>query len=373
MFAQRLNEIRATLLVAPVGPLLVKEGRHQPDGDRSDRSFHPAATRNPPRPRLREGRDYGDYDSDNHCFDMAFVWTRTASGPHYYLPGSSLRGVLRVAAERVVARWRPEWARASDPFRCASGRWVDQQRQLESKPRPTGADIYAMAGPIERCFGHTALRGRLTVADAYLVHERDAAPIVRDGVGINRSTGAAAENIKFQFEAITGGVFKTTLVLVNYECWQLGLLAHMLAALDDGVVRIGYGTYRGLGRVRVAVDELRWRWYVAPASLDTGVVPSLASLAGLAGIDRPEHYNWRDNTAQPLQLPTQIFQSTKVPLGREWVMRPPRKEALETGFAPTDWDTEPWTALAATLPGVLSAWRLPEELREVLLKWEEQA
>lgn len=371
MFVQRLNEFHATLLIAPLGPLLIKEGRHQPNGDRTARSFHPGAARNPPQPRRRDGRGYSDYNSDDHCFDMAFVWTRTASGPRYYLPGSSLRGVLRVAAERVVARWSPDWARAGDPFRCASGMWVDQQRQKEQASKPTSADIYAKAGPIERCFGHTSLRGRLTIADAYLERERDAAPVVRDGVGISRSTGAAAENIKFQFEALTGGVFKTTLSLINYEHWQLGLLAHMLAALDDGAVRIGYGTHRGLGRIRVAVDDLRWRWYSAPIGIDDGVVPSLTSLAALAGVQAPDRYRWRDAADQPLRLPTHLVQSVSVPLGREWVMRPARKEPHGAGLAPTDWDVAPWDVLAATLPSMLSDWPLPEELRELLLHTEE--
>jgi hypothetical protein len=40
----------------------------------------------------------------------------------------------------------------------------------------------------------------------------------------------------------------------------LGLLAYLLDDLTQGRARIGYGTRRGLGRVQVSVQALRWRF-----------------------------------------------------------------------------------------------------------------
>src|SRR5262245_23365875 len=128
MFARRLNELRVKLLIAPVAPLLVKEGRHQEGGDKHLRSFHTGVKRNPPQPRRRESRGYGTYDSDEDCFDMACVWTQTSAGPRFYLPGSSLRGLLRSTAERLIGRWQPEWVRASEPFANVAQQWVEQER-----------------------------------------------------------------------------------------------------------------------------------------------------------------------------------------------------------------------------------------------------
>src|SRR5262249_1565168 len=132
MFARRLNEVRVSLQLTPITPLLIKEGRHleadpedpeqQPNPDA--RIFHPGVRRTPPFPRSRRGRGYGDYDTAEDCFDMAFVWTQTSVGPRFYLPGSSLRGILRSTAERLVGRWRPDWARVGDPFANAAQTWV---------------------------------------------------------------------------------------------------------------------------------------------------------------------------------------------------------------------------------------------------------
>lgn len=359
MFATRLNELRVKIEIAPApeSAILIKEGRHREGGKKTVRSFHPSARRDPPRPRRREGRGYADYDSDDESFDMACVWTHTANGPRFYLPGSSLRGALRSAAERLVGRWQPGWTLASDPFRNAAQTWVLDEREQERNL--SGADIYRIAGPIERCFGHTALRGRWTIGDAILHDNHQARVIVRDGVGINRQTGAARESIKFQFEAIAGGIFETTIVLVNYELWQIGLLAHLLAALDAGAIRLGYGERRGLGRARLAVTYMEWRWYgLAPSPAHGDVqVPPLADLARRAGITGD--YGWRD-ADQVLLLP--LEEAPDALIGSVWRASSPRL-APDDGFAQTDWDAPLWARPAALLAETLEGWAPPAERR----------
>ena len=349
MFKRRFNELRLTLQLAPAAPLLIKEGRHIEGGDKERRYFHrgPVA-RTPDRPRRREGKGFADYDDAEHCFDMACVYTTTAQGEdRFYLPGSSLRGVLRSSAERLIGRWQPGWVHQSDPFR-PNAQEIDRGR--------SGAVLYSAAGPIERCFGHTALRGRWVVADAWLCNERDARVVVRDGVGINRATGAAQQNVKFQFETITAGIFETTIMLTNFELWQPGLLAYLLAGLDAGDAQVGYGTRRGLGRVRVAVTEMRWRWYGRIPEQQDGltVVPPLAALASRAGL---EGYDWRDADLT-LHLP---LQATRTPLASEARMIPARVTSSDP-FAPTDWAATPWPELAKLVPLALDGWS-PEEVR----------
>src|SRR5512145_620818 len=118
MFKQRLNELRLTLQLAPAAPLLIKDGRHMEGGDKERRYFHRGPiTRTPAKPRRHEGKEFADYDEAEYCFNMACVYTTTAQGKdRFYLPGSSLRGVLRSTAERLIGRWQPGWVRRSDPF-----------------------------------------------------------------------------------------------------------------------------------------------------------------------------------------------------------------------------------------------------------------
>ncbi len=367
MFARRLNELHLTLLIKPDDALLlIKEGRHLEGNNKERRSFHRGEhiTRSPAQPRRREGGGTGDYDSADNCFAMAFVYSSTREGDRLYLPGSSLRGVLRSAAERTVGRWRPDLAQADAPFpteRVGDDDHVDADRAVR------GDAIYRQAGPLARCFGHTTLRGRWHMADAWIENEATAnvQMAVRDGVGIDRTTGAAKTSIKFQFEAVSSAVFKTTLVLVNYELWQLGLLAHVLAALDTGEVRMGYGTRRGLGRVRLSIADMTWRWYgYRPADQHGQVtLPSLHTLTEwvrarvpqdrLPGVDGYALYDAGQTCLLPLTL-------TATPFWSEG--RLATAATAGSGWQPVDWQAGPWTTLGPLLPPVLERWKAAQEV-----------
>ncbi len=348
MFAQRFNELRVQLEIRPRSPLLIKDGRHHEAGQRDRLVFHPDARRDPDKPRRREGRGYGSYNNPDEAFDMACVWTQTADGPRFYLPGSSLKGLLRHGAELLLSRWRPDLARQADPFENVASAWVDAQRKADHSP--SGSEIYAQAGPIERCFGHSALRGRWTIADAWLADERQARVVVRDGVGIDRHSGAAAHNVKFQYEAISAGCFTTTLTLVNYELWQLGLLAHLLAAIDTEDLRLGYGVRRGLGRVQLTVRELRWQWYgrYTPET-DHFRIPSLSQITRTS--DLATRYRLQEDAALAMiDLSVTRVETVTATLGKAWALR------TAEGENQTNWDAPPWPQFAATLPGVCIGW-----------------
>ncbi len=76
----------------------------------------------------------------------------------------------------------------------------------------------------------------------------------RYGVAISRLTNAVAVG-PFDIEVLVQGKFKTSLVLENFEVWQLGLVALTLRALNDGLVKIGFGKNRGFGEVNVSVTQ----------------------------------------------------------------------------------------------------------------------
>jgi CRISPR-associated RAMP protein (TIGR02581 family) len=231
MLKQLVNECVITLDILPQGPILVKSGIPTLSGP-----------------------------------DMAFVRVWRNGQEEVYLPGSSLKGVLRSHAERIT-RTLKETA-ACDPF-AKCGRWMfcghafekikaKQERlnpqlkehQLpdpEREPDKLNQKIYAASCPICRLFGSTWYAGRLATADAYVVGDAPR-PQIRDGVGIDRFTGGSAYRAKFDLEVITEGRFRTTLHLRNFELWQLGLVAFLLQDLKDGLLRVGSGKSRGLGK-----------------------------------------------------------------------------------------------------------------------------
>jgi hypothetical protein len=120
-------------------------------------------------------------------------------------------------------------------------------------------------------------------------------------------------------------------------------------------VIVGYGTRRGLGRVRVAVKELRWRWYGADPR-EQGALAPLPALGDLATVAEIKgDYGWQEPAAAG---PTLALEVRPGLVGWEATLRP------EAGDGPegTAWDKAPWPALAAPLPPALLGWPRREEV-----------
>jgi len=222
MLKQLVNECIIELLIRPDGPILVKSGIETISGP-----------------------------------DMAFVRTWRDGESQVYLPGSSLKGVLRSHAERIARTFGE--TKACDPFSKDGPTMFCGhrfERRKKRKEELNNALVYAQSCPICRLFGSTWYGGRLATADAY-AEGRTPGTEQRDGVGIDRFTGGAARGAKFELEVVTHGTFVTTLHIRNFELWQLGLLGFLLQDLKDGLIRVGMGKSRGLGKVRGEVRSIR--------------------------------------------------------------------------------------------------------------------
>ncbi len=174
--------------------------------------------------------------------DMRFIraWHNGREVP--YIPGSSLKGVLRSRAEQIIRALAPEEMTIPDPFQ--------QGRDKEMKDKP-GCYRYYASDPVTQLFGQTYLAGRLRCADAFPVENRPLILNERNHVAINRITGATQGKALFNPEVVEEGTFAAEIGLTNFAVWQLKLLGLLLQDLDDGFLLLGGGTTRGYGRVRV--------------------------------------------------------------------------------------------------------------------------
>ncbi len=224
MFKRLVNELRIDLTLRPKGAMLIKSGLAQISG-----------------------------------VDMAWVRVYRNGREEVYLPGSSLKGTIRAHAERI-ARTMNQYA-ACNPFAGhrdkghSCGTALELYQRQHKKAELTMKEAYRLSCPICRLFGNTQMMGRLATEDAYVKEGAVLpSPQQRDGVGIDRFTGGAARGAKFELEVITEGEFQTSLHLTNFELWQLGLLGFVLHDLKDGLVRLGSGKSRGLGKMVASVD-----------------------------------------------------------------------------------------------------------------------
>lgn len=157
-----------------------------------------------------------------------------------YVPGTSLAGALRAwSAQRF-----PEQA-----FRDLWG-YVDERK----KDSGQASALWIDDAPV-------------TLADGAVVE-------IRDGVGIDRHTGAAAAQIKYDRAVLPRGTTIDIRVVleapeaVSNKAQEAektappsaeSLLGAVVAALARGDIAVGAGTTRGLGRVRLEEHEVRRR------------------------------------------------------------------------------------------------------------------
>jgi len=180
---------------------------------------------------------------------MEFV--RTNGKP--YLPGSSLKGVIRSHCERL-ARTVGGDVLSCDPLdtRHSCGARL-QGRRL------TTAEIHARSCFACRLFGNTALASRFHITDAMPLEGTEPQTEERNGVAIDRVFGSVAVG-PFNYETMTVGTFHTTMVVRNFGLAQLGLLALAFRDIQQGRVRLGFGKSRGLGTVTFTVHPVLLRY-----------------------------------------------------------------------------------------------------------------
>mgnify|MGYP000302196892 CR=1 FL=1 len=210
MHKHRWNALKLELRIEPQAPLLIKSGTTSPN------------------PALPE---------------MQFVRTMTPQGETLFIPGSSLKGVFRSFSEKVLRTVRSDFA--CDLFSSKScGKKLEKEEDT--------AKVYRESCRACKIYGNTRLRGRLSFTDAF--PDGEVKTETRYGVAISRLTNAVAAG-PFDIEVLVQGQFRTSLVLENFEIWQLGLVALTLHALNEGLVKIGFGKNRGFGEVKVNVIQ----------------------------------------------------------------------------------------------------------------------
>jgi CRISPR-associated RAMP protein (TIGR02581 family) len=217
MHKTRYNALRLTVHLSPKGPLLVKAG---------------------------------GVSADPTLPDMQFVRTfHPQRGEVVYIPGSSLKGVVRGFVEKALRTLddRGSWQWACPTF-------PDEKESCAKKlvEEENSKTIYRRSCGACRIFGHTRLKGRASFTDLFPVG--GVKTEIRYGVAISRLSHAVAHG-PFEMEVAVAGTFAGHLVLENFELWQLGLLALALESMNQGLVKVGFGKNRGFGEVAVNVRE----------------------------------------------------------------------------------------------------------------------
>lgn len=191
-----------------------------------------------------------------------------------YLPGSSFKGALRSAVERMIAglpgsqlttcRLTPGSANCLTTNTAWQEEYTERQESYEREEGGEKQLIEFLEGDQGLCdtcwlFGSPFSQSRLVVRDlTYNADTDDGAPSeeIRHGVGIDRDTLTAREQIKFDFEALPSKTqFDVELFVERPSKVDVGLLGLGLQEMQQGFVPLGGIRSRGLGRCHLKLTE----------------------------------------------------------------------------------------------------------------------
>jgi CRISPR-associated protein Csm3 len=180
------NELRIEWMLLPVSPLLVSAGE-----GRFIRTAHPEA-----------------------------------GTPTAFIPGGTLRGMLRTALEGIV--------NSANITCCDPANPCTERDDVRNARNPAAS--YRAHCPACRLFGSKALRGRVTLTDLYPEKPLDELimhPLTNDTA----------------CEAVNTESFRGTFILQNFERWQVALLGLLLAQINAGHLAFGANRSAGMGRI----------------------------------------------------------------------------------------------------------------------------
>jgi CRISPR-associated RAMP protein (TIGR02581 family) len=192
------------------------------------------------------------------------------------IPGSSFKGALRSRLESFLRGIDPEFA--NDPNELSSSVWMNQVKDIKKLAGDTIKDdhardvhitnqLKAITDKASFLFGSPWLAGKLQIRD--LTVEADnwfGQYQERDGVAIERDTDTAADGRKYDFQVVPAGtIFDFKAAAENLEQSELGLLMLGLTQFENEMIPLGGGRSRGLGVVRLDLNEMIW---VKPTNRD---------------------------------------------------------------------------------------------------------
>lgn len=218
MLKKNLSEMTIRFDIIPTGPILIKSGV--------------------------EG------GADPTLPDMSFVRTvNPNTGDNtVYLPGSSLKGVFRSYAEKIV---NTVGLKVKDIVADPNAYNDLKEKTKDKKNRDS--EIYKGSDCVAKLFGSHILASRIKFKDAF--PEGDVTIEHRTNVSISRTLGSVQAG-PFNMEVVTKGKFKAEIIIRNFELWQVGLIGLILRDLSNERIKIGYAKTRGLGDVKIALDQI---------------------------------------------------------------------------------------------------------------------
>lgn len=197
------------------------------------------------------GGDSSVYGTDNSV-------VKTVDGSPY-IPGSSLKGVLRTYLERLAQSIKLQEEGYKEP--CIFGETMCLS-ELNKKDKRTKVRneikseekfnqyLSEQSCLICHLFGNQLRAAKVKITDATVHRNWIGKYDIREGVGIDRDKGTASRGMKYDFEVVPAGTqFKLKIITDNLSEVEVKWLMIAINSLIQGRILLGGKTARGLGHV----------------------------------------------------------------------------------------------------------------------------
>jgi CRISPR-associated RAMP protein (TIGR02581 family) len=198
----------------------------------------------------------GTTDTGDSLTDASII--RDSSGTPY-IPGSSLRGVLRTAISQYAPVLGLGLIREDHVIDDAVTAKREERSITANSSEGELQDVLeAVLEPAERLFGTVHWSSPLLIPDLHLLDHSTPGGEIRHGVGIDRDTGAARDKFKYDFEVLPRGLCFGLWIRCDvphqpesyHQKWS-HLLALVLHLLSQGELTLGGRLARGVGQVQL--------------------------------------------------------------------------------------------------------------------------
>lgn len=179
-----------------------------------------------------------------------------------FIPGASFKGALRSRLESFLRGI--DSSLAEDPAEFTSR---DRNQHIQALKKLHEKDDAALTTALTstkdltaRLFGTPWIASKFQVRDLAVVADTWFGQYQeRDGVAIDRDTETAAEGKLYDFQVVPAGTrFHFQAVIENAKPEELGLLMIGLHQFETEQIPLGGGRSRGLGVVKLTLDEIQW-------------------------------------------------------------------------------------------------------------------
>lgn len=198
-------------------------------------------------------------EGENH--DSPFMSLEVNGEKLYYIPGSSFRGYLSTKLERFLEEDNGivlKDKNTNDKLNSADVKLIFGYTNLDGEKDEVKNRVAKKLGykDLKQIDSFKSMAGRIHIADMKILSEVDS--IKRDGIKIDRNTGATEKGAKFDYDVLPSGTkFEFVMELENLEKYQINLVALALQDIFEGDL-FGGKLSRGIGKCRLDIKEIKY-------------------------------------------------------------------------------------------------------------------